>query len=283
MSKSPSAPGHTTDPKKPPKTITRRRGACKGCKLKKIRCGHIHAFHLNCHAQRVRSVIVNWANNIYVYYRQWGNSLLRMRRKASPTLVALRYRYRYLTADLLHSKRTGSTCKYEPKKPSDTGEPDLHALGKPHVSNQLEHNRDRPPSSTESEGLESANEPQTLSMVGSSPTMFSLDTNMDFLFSSGTFAFPNPSEDLGIDQAAPLLSDYHVVGGISGTQHPVNHSAISSAMHLDEFETGGSTAADSAGALSSPWPTLERRMTQGTNHVSYRSMIRDRMKLEQEY
>ncbi|KAI3339096.1 hypothetical protein F4824DRAFT_458181 [Ustulina deusta] len=210
MSKSPSAPGHTTDPKKPPKTITRRRGACKGCKLKKIRCNG-----------------------------------------GTPCSAC---------------DRTGSTCKYEPKKPSDTGEPDLHALGKPHVSNQLEHNRDRPPSSTESEGLDSANEPQTLSMVGSSPTMFSLDTNMDFLFSSGTFAFPNPSEDLGIDQAAPLLSNYHVVGGISGTEHPVNHSAISSAMHLDEFETGGSTAADSAGALSSPWRTLERRMTQGTNH-----------------
>ncbi|RYC64797.1 hypothetical protein CHU98_g1388 [Xylaria longipes] len=205
MSKSPSVSGHTTDPKKPPKTITRRRGACRGCKLKKIRCNG-----------------------------------------GTPCSAC---------------DRTGTTCNYEPRprKASDTREPDLHALGKPH----------------EGEGLESANEPQSLSLVGSSPAMFSLDANMnmDFLFSSGTFAFPNSSEDLDIAQAAPPPSDYH----ISGTQYPLNHSAISSTMPLEtgEFETGRRTAADSVSAPSSPWPTLERRMTQVTDCVSYRFTTRD--------
>ncbi|KAI0449775.1 hypothetical protein F5B21DRAFT_493282 [Xylaria acuta] len=207
MSKPPSVSGDTTDPKKPPKTITRRRGACRGCKLKKIRCNG-----------------------------------------GTPCSAC---------------DRTGSTCNYDPRprKASDAREPDLHVPEKPHVSNRPEHNNGRPPS----EGLESANEPQSLSLVGSSPAMFSLDTNMDFLFSSGNFTFPNPSEDLGIAHAAPLPSDYQ---SISGTQYPVDHSAMSLTLPLEtsEFETGRSTAADSVGTLSSPWPTLERRMTLVTDH-----------------
>ncbi|TGJ81214.1 hypothetical protein E0Z10_g7542 [Xylaria hypoxylon] len=152
------------------------------------------------------------------------------------------------------------------------GEPDLHAPGKSHASNQPEHNIGWTPRSTESEGLESANEPQTSSLVGSSPAMFSLDTNMDFL----TFTFPNPSEDMGIAEAAPLQSDYH--------EYPVNHAEISSAIPLEtgEFETVRSTTAESVGALSSPWPTRERRMTQVTNHVSYRFTIRSGLELDQD-
>ncbi|KAI0855372.1 hypothetical protein F4860DRAFT_38841 [Xylaria cubensis] len=96
--------------------------------------------------------------------------------------------------------------------------------------------------------------------------MFSLDPNMDFLFSSGTFSFPNPSEDMGVVQAAPPPpSEYQ---SVSGTQYPVTYSTISptSPLGTSEFETGRSTTADSIGALSSPWPTLDRRTTQVTDH-----------------
>ncbi|KAI0193003.1 hypothetical protein EV127DRAFT_479416 [Xylaria flabelliformis] len=204
MSNTPSS-GQTTSPKKPPKTITRRRGACKGCKLKKIRCDG-----------------------------------------GTPCSAC---------------DRTGSTCNYEPRprKASEAREP---TPGKPQTWNRPEHNRDRPPN----EDLGNANEPQTLSLVGSSPAMFSLDPNMDFLFSSGTFSFPNPSEDMGVVQAAPPPpSEYQ---SVSGTQYPVTYSTISptSPLGTSEFETGRSTTADSIGALSSPWPTLDRRTTQVTDH-----------------
>ncbi|KAI0548951.1 hypothetical protein F4679DRAFT_281722 [Xylaria curta] len=202
MSNTPSVSGQTTSPQKPPKTITRRRGACRGCKLKKIRCNG-----------------------------------------GTPCSAC---------------DRTGSTCNYEPRRASETRE---HTPGKPQIWNRPEHDRDRPPN----EDLGNANEPQTLSLVGSSPAMFSLDPNMDFLFSSGTFSFPNPPEDMGVIQAAPPQSEYQ---SISGTQYPVAHSAISptSPLGTSEFETGRSTTADSVGALSSPWPTLDRRMTQVTDH-----------------
>ncbi|KAI1279714.1 hypothetical protein F5Y07DRAFT_31507 [Xylaria sp. FL0933] len=95
--------------------------------------------------------------------------------------------------------------------------------------------------------------------------MFSLDANMDFL----TFSFPNPSEDLNMAQAPSLGGDYHVIEGITATQYPVGQSAISSSIPLEagELETGRSNATDSVGALSSPWSTLERRMTQVTDYA----------------
>ncbi|KAI0431334.1 hypothetical protein F5Y09DRAFT_305004 [Xylaria sp. FL1042] len=210
MSKPPTVSGHTTDPKKPTKTITRRRGACKGCKIKKIRCDG-----------------------------------------GTPCSAC---------------DRTGSTCNYEPRprKASDARGTDLQTPGNPYVSARPEHNIDRTPRSVESDGLGSANEPQTSPLVGSPPAMFSLDTNMDFL----TFSFPNPAEDLSITQVPPLGGDYHVIEGISGTQYPVSQSAISSNIPLEtgEPETGRSTATDSVGALSSPWSALERRMTQVTDY-----------------
>ncbi|TRX97991.1 hypothetical protein FHL15_001201 [Xylaria flabelliformis] len=193
-----SSSGQTTSPKKPPKTITRRRGACKGCN------------------------------------------------GGTPCSAC---------------DRTGSTCNYEPRprKASEAREP---TPGKPQTWNRPEHDRDRPPN----EDLGNANEPQTLSLAGSSPAMFSLDPNMDFLFSSGTFSFPNPSEGMGVIQAAPPPpSEYQ---SVSGTQYPVTYSTISptSPLGTSEFETGRSTTADSIGALSSPWPTLDRRTTQVTDH-----------------
>ncbi|KAI1176854.1 hypothetical protein F4777DRAFT_544573 [Nemania sp. FL0916] len=214
MSKPSSESGKSADPKKPPRTITRRRGACKGCKLKKIRCNG-----------------------------------------GTPCSAC---------------DRTGSTCNYEPRPrgASDVRDSDHHISGKRHVPDQPDHTRDHPTGSVESEGLESANGAQPMSLVGSSPAMFSIDPNsMDFLFSSpSNFAFPNPAGDLGITQAAPLPNDYHVIEGMSGTQYSVNHS-IPSTMPLEtgEFEGGRSTAAGSSvGALSSPWPSIERRMTQVT-------------------
>ncbi|KAI1311775.1 hypothetical protein F5Y03DRAFT_288766 [Xylaria venustula] len=199
---------------------------------------------------------------------QRRNPLLRMRRKAPPTSIALHH-HRLIT-DLSHLKRTGSTCNYEPRprKASDVHGLDLHTPESSYISSRPRHNSIQSPKSVESQGLESANEPQTSPLVGSSPVMFSLDTNMDFLFSPGTFSFPNPSEDLAIAQAAPLGTDYNVVEGLPGTQYPITQSPISSSIAPDisEPEAGRSTAIDSVGTLSSPWATLERRMTQTTDH-----------------
>ncbi|KAI0799939.1 hypothetical protein GGR55DRAFT_474669 [Xylaria sp. FL0064] len=211
MSKPPSVSSHTTDPKKPTKTITRRRGACKGCKIKKIRCDG-----------------------------------------GTPCAAC---------------DRTGSTCNYEPRprKASDARGIDLQTPGNLYGSDRPEHNIDRTPRSVESDGLASANELQTSPLVGSPPAMFSLDANMDFL----TFSFPNPSEELSMAQAPPLGGDYHVIEGITGAQYPVSQSAISSSIPLEtsEPETSRSNATDSVGALSSPWSTLERRMTQVADYT----------------
>ncbi|KAI0517346.1 hypothetical protein F5B22DRAFT_119234 [Xylaria bambusicola] len=205
MSKPPSVSGGHNDPKTPPKVITRRRGACRSCKHKKIRCNG-----------------------------------------GTPCSAC---------------DRIGSTCHYEPRsrKTSDTRELSLPAP----VSNRPEHDRDRPPSSTESDGLEDTSGPQSLSLVGSSPAMFSLDTNIDFLFPSGTFSFPTPTEDLAISQPR----DYPAAEGILGAQYPINDSAISSSTMPLELETGRSTATDSACTLSSPWTTLERRITKVADHI----------------
>ncbi|KAI1364328.1 hypothetical protein F5Y08DRAFT_353679 [Xylaria arbuscula] len=193
MSETPSiSGGHTTDPKTPPRVITRRRGACRGCN------------------------------------------------GGTPCSAC---------------DRTGSTCYYEPKsrKASDARELDLPAP----VPHRPEHSRDRPPSSAEGDDVEDSNNPQSLSLVASSPGIFSLDTNMDFLFSSGTFPFTNPTEDLAIAQPREY--------SISSTQYPMNQS-VAITLEANGLERDRGNATDSACTVPSPWTVLERQNTQMIDH-----------------
>ncbi|KAJ3579487.1 hypothetical protein NPX13_g1079 [Xylaria arbuscula] len=153
-------------------------------------------------------------------------------------------------------RRTGSTCYYEPKsrKASDARELDLPAP----VPHRPEHSRDRPPSSAEGDDVEDSNNPQSLSLVASSPGIFSLDTNMDFLFSSGTFPFTNPTEDLAIAQPREY--------SISSTQYPINQS-VAITLEANGLERDRGNATDSACTVSSPWTVLERQNTQMIDHA----------------
>lgn len=111
--------------------------------------------------------------------------------------------------------------------------------------------------------------------------MFSLDTNMDFLFSSGTFSFTNPTEDLAI----PRPRDYPIVDYTPTTQYAMNHSVISSLtvpLEASELEIGKGNVADSACTTSSSWTTIEQHNTQPTSHVSRYLATHDGMKLEWE-
>jgi hypothetical protein len=66
----------TDAPEKPQRTITRRRGACKGCKLKKIRCGYFEYL----------AVIVSRVADLGK--RQWRHTLLNMQCTTQPIVTA---------------------------------------------------------------------------------------------------------------------------------------------------------------------------------------------------
>ncbi|KAI1183894.1 hypothetical protein F5B17DRAFT_443068 [Nemania serpens] len=147
-------------------------------------------------------------------------------------------------------QRAGSTCNYEPRprKASDTRELYLPASSQPRISSPPEHNNSYL-RSNESEDLENVDNMQSSSLLGSSPDMFSLDTNIDFLFSPGAFTSHNEPGDLNI--APPISNDYSI-GRLADTQFPILRSSISTNTPLEnsEFETGTSTVTENLSALS---------------------------------